>query len=175
MAFEKSGLGGCENLQLQKPMSIYNLQTGKSRKKCRLPQNPLVSTCFWRQIEGLGRKKQRWAGNRFVRREEGNVHSPPDIDYSKDPTKGKRLMRRPAPAQEPTAKTEADAAENNSAGGGDHRRGTKGYLFTPCRQVVPLNENSTLSFLILTTCAPDMVSPSWTMSVPIRADGFLSL
>jgi len=67
-------------------------------------------------------------------------------------------MRHPAPSQETAGKTEPDAAENNSGGDGDHSRGTKAYLLTPCRQVVPLNENSTLSFLILTTCTPDMVS-----------------
>jgi hypothetical protein len=42
--------------------------------------------------------------------EEGNAHSPPDIHYGKEPNKGKRLMRRSAPSQEPAGKTEADAA-----------------------------------------------------------------
>jgi hypothetical protein len=49
-------------------------------------------------------------------REEGNAHSPPDIHYSKEPNKGKRLMRRPSPSQEPAGKTNTDAAEKNSAG-----------------------------------------------------------
>jgi hypothetical protein len=52
-----------------------------------------------------------------LRREEGNAHSPPDIHYSKEPNKGKRLLRRPAPSQEPAGKAEADAAEKNSEGG----------------------------------------------------------
>ena len=46
-------------------------------------------------------------------REEGNAHRPPDIHYSKDPTKGKRLMRPSALSQEPGGKAEADAAKKN--------------------------------------------------------------
>jgi len=57
--------------------------------------------------------------NHHCEREEGNAHSPPDIHYSKEPNKGKRLMRRRSPSQEPAGKAEAEAAENNSAGGGD--------------------------------------------------------
>ena len=59
--------------------------------------------------------------NTFAR-EEGNAHSPPDIHYSKEPNKVKRLMRRPAPSQEPAGETKTYAGENNSAGGGDDGR-----------------------------------------------------
>jgi len=52
-----------------------------------------------------------------LRREEGNAHSPPDIHYNRKPNKGKRLMYRPAPSQEPAGKAKTDAAKNNSTGG----------------------------------------------------------
>ena len=57
----------------------------------------------------------RW--EHFCEREEGNAHSPPDIHYSKEPNKVKRLMRHPAPSQEPAGKGNTDAAEKNSDGG----------------------------------------------------------
>jgi len=75
-------------------------------------------------------------------REGGNVHSPPDIHYSKEPTKDKRLMRRPSPSQKPAGKGKTDAAGEQNAGCGDHSRGTKAHLLTPCRQIVPFNEKA---------------------------------
>jgi hypothetical protein len=67
--------------------------------------------------------------------EEGNAHSPPDIHYSKEPTKGKRLMRRSAPSQEPAGKTQTDAGENNTGAGAirgfyERRAGLRGVLYT---------------------------------------------
>jgi len=72
-------------------------------------------------------------------REEGNAHSPPDIHYGKEPNKGKRLMRRPWPSEEPAGKTEADAAENNSAGDGHYGRTRYNLVFVAIQPITNKN------------------------------------
>jgi len=81
--------------------SILRVQSGCQRG----------SGTFWGVIDNNGGLRTGSCG------EEGNAHSPPDIRYGKEPTKGKRLMRRPPPSQEPAGETEADAAKKQSAGG----------------------------------------------------------